>query len=72
MIHLLEDQLPASVFKAEWHALGEGKDGKKYVAFTRTERYIPWVFIGSYLLVLVFNFAGPLCEVVSNYLINLV
>lgn len=68
VIHLLEDQLPASVFRAEWYALGEGKEDKKYVAFTRTEKLIPYVFIVSYILVLVVNFAKPLCEAVSNCL----
>lgn len=66
VIHLLEEHLPASIFKAEWLALGEGKNPQKYIAFTRTERYIPWVFLISYILVLVVNFAGPLCVAVAN------
>jgi hypothetical protein len=44
VIHLLEKHLPASVFKAEWEALGAGRDKGKYQPFTRTEAAIPWVF----------------------------
>ncbi|MDV2503818.1 MAG: hypothetical protein RX318_07675 [bacterium] len=48
VIHLLEEQLPASLFKAEWEALGQGKDKKKYVPFTKTEATIPIIFIILY------------------------
>jgi len=48
VIHLLERYLPAALFKAEWKALGEGKDKKKYTPFTKTEATIPIVFIVLY------------------------
>lgn len=48
VIHLLEQHLPAALFKAEWKALGEGKDKKKYTPFTKTETTIPIVFIAIY------------------------
>ena len=48
VIDLLEQHLPAALFKAEWKALGEGKDKKKYIPFTKTEAAIPIVFIILY------------------------
>lgn len=48
VIHLLEQYLPAALFKAEWKALGEGKDKKKYTPFTKTEATIPIVLIVLY------------------------
>ena len=48
IIHLLEERLPASLFKAEWKALGEGKDKKKYNPFTKIEAMIPIIFCVLY------------------------
>lgn len=50
VIHLLEEHLPACVFKAEWKALGEGKAKQKYKPFTSTEAWIPIVFIVIYVV----------------------
>jgi hypothetical protein len=50
IIHLLEEYLPAALFKAEWIALGEGRDKKKYTPFTKTEAIIPFVFVALYVL----------------------
>ena len=50
VIHALEQHLPAALFKAEWHALGEGRDKKKYIPFTKTEARIPFVFAVLYSL----------------------
>ena len=44
VIHALERRLPARIFKAEWAALGEGQDAKKYTPFTKTERATPLMF----------------------------
>lgn len=44
VIHALERRLPARVFKAEWVALGEGQDPKRYTPFTKTERATPLMF----------------------------
>ena len=41
IIHLLEQHLPAAIFKAEWTALGEGADPSLYRPFTRLETWIP-------------------------------
>lgn len=53
VIHLLEQHLPASLFKAEWEALGRGKEKKKYTPFTKTEVTIPIVFIILHSIALV-------------------
>jgi len=50
IIDILENYLPASLFKAEWVALGEGKDDKKYRPSTKIEMAIPIVFIVVYFL----------------------
>ena len=50
VIHLMENHLPAAIFKAEWVALGEGKNPDKYRAFTKTERSIPKIFAGLYVV----------------------
>lgn len=53
VIHLLEQHLPASLFKAEWKALGEGEDKNKYTPFTRIENNIPRIFTALYLLIII-------------------
>lgn len=53
IIHLLEKHLPAAIFKAEWHALGAGKDKSKYNPFTKTEAAIPVIFGGLYVAIVV-------------------
>jgi len=50
VIHALEQHLPAALFIAEWYALGEGRDKKKYTPFTKSEVVIPVVFAVLYLL----------------------
>ena len=49
VIHLMEMHLPAAIFKAEWVALGEGRNPKKYRAFTTTEKWIPRIFLVLYI-----------------------
>jgi hypothetical protein len=46
----LEKQLTASVFDAEWEALGRGEDPKVYRTFTTSESRVPFVFIGIYVV----------------------
>lgn len=53
VIHLIEKHLPASIFHAEWEALGSGKDKTKYYPFTRTEGCIPWLFGAVYAFALI-------------------
>lgn len=55
VIHELERELPFELFKVEWAKLGEGKDKKKYLPFSSVEGIVPWVFIGLYLVILVWT-----------------
>ena len=50
IIHLLEERLPAAVFKAEWDALGRGSDPARYRPFTGMEARMPLLFMGLYAL----------------------
>ena len=54
IIHLLETRLPASVYKAEWDLLEKG-EGSEYLPFTHVERYVPWIFAGLYVLLMLFS-----------------
>lgn len=50
VIGLLEERLPASpLCRAEWQALGEGRDLRRYVALGPVETIVPAVFALIYL-----------------------
>jgi hypothetical protein len=57
VIGVLEERLPASIYsRAEWAALGEGKDWHKYLPLTHLEQWIPVFFglvylAGSFLMI---------------------
>jgi hypothetical protein len=45
VVGALEERLPASPYwKAEWLALGEGRDPKKYLPLTHLEQWVPALF----------------------------
>ena len=48
VIDRLEDRLPAALFRAEWVALGAGKDPKVYKPFTHTEAVVSNIFMVIY------------------------
>lgn len=51
VVGALEERLPASPYwRAEWVALGEGEDWRKYLPVTHLEQWIPILFAGVYLL----------------------
>jgi hypothetical protein len=51
VIGAMEERLPASpYFRAEWMALGEGKDLKRYWPLSHIERWIPILFGVLYIL----------------------
>ena len=52
VINLMEKKLPFAPYAAEWKALGEGKDPKKYKKITNIEMNIPWVFALLHFLLL--------------------
>jgi hypothetical protein len=50
VIGVLEERLPASPYwKAEWKALGEGKDKAKYWPMSHLEQWIPVIFAATYI-----------------------
>ena len=50
VLHEIEQHLPLAMYKYEWKLLGEGKEKRSYIPFTKLEPYIPVVFGGLYLL----------------------
>jgi hypothetical protein len=48
VIHAIEVRLPLSPYAAEWEAVGEGKDPKRYRPFTHVEASVPWIFAALY------------------------
>ncbi|MFZ1440366.1 MAG: hypothetical protein WAS75_14695 [Candidatus Microthrix subdominans] len=46
VIDRMEDQLAASIYAAEWEALGKGKNDRVYRSFTKREADVP-VFLGA-------------------------
>ena len=50
VIGLMEKRLPSSpYYSAEWKALGEGCDWRRYIPLTKLEIYVPLIFFGLYL-----------------------
>ena len=62
VIDRLEDRLPAALFRAEWAALGEGKDPKSYKPFTHTEALVSSVFMVIYGLAALLTVAWLICS----------
>lgn len=55
-----EKKLPASPYwSAEWKALGEGKDIKKYLPLTHVENWIPILFGLLYIFITVIVWLSP-------------
>lgn len=50
VIHEIEKNLPATLYKYEWGVLGEGRDWNKYYPFSHIELFIPLVFGAIYVL----------------------
>lgn len=50
VITRMEDHLAASIYRAEWQALGEGKDRAIYKSFTDREKWVPTVLLAVYLV----------------------
>lgn len=50
VVGALEERLPASPYwRAEWWALGEGKDPKRYWPVSHIEQWLPILFAATYL-----------------------
>jgi len=51
VVGALEERLPASAYwRAEWVALGEGNDWRKYLPLSHLEQWVPILFALVYVL----------------------
>lgn len=51
VIGAMEERLPAYAYsRAEWRALGEGRDWRRYFPLTQIEQWVPFVFVVAYLI----------------------
>ncbi|MGW7521800.1 RipA family octameric membrane protein [Streptomyces sp. NPDC054796] len=51
VIGAMEERLPAFAYsRAEWRALGEGKDWRRYLPFSHVEQSVPVIFVLAYLM----------------------
>lgn len=58
VIGAIEERLPASPYwAAEWKALGEGKDSRKYWPLTHLEQWVPIAFATVYVVAFVVSVA---------------
>jgi hypothetical protein len=55
VVHEIENHLPIRPFDAEWEAVGRGEDKRLYWPFTHIERFVPWIFILVYVVVILFS-----------------
>lgn len=51
IISYIEKQLPASLYDAEWAALSDKLNKRKYVSFTNSEKRVPVLFVVVYICV---------------------
>ncbi|PSK62952.1 hypothetical protein B0E53_05129 [Micromonospora sp. MH33] len=59
VLGVLEERLPASPYwRAEWKALGEGRDKAKYWPLTHLEQWVPAIFAATYLAAFVVAVSG--------------
>ena len=52
VIHAIEERLPLALYDTEWEMLGRGEDKKTYWPFTKIERWVPWIFIVIYSILI--------------------
>lgn len=57
IISYIERQLPASLYDAEWAALSDKLNKRKYVSFTNSEKRVPALFIAVYVCVAICGIA---------------
>lgn len=57
VIHELERCMPAALYRYEWHLAEEGR-GKAYHPLSHLERWVPFIFMGLYVLLAVLSGLG--------------
>jgi hypothetical protein len=55
VIHEIEKALPLRLFEYEWEVLGKGKSFNKYWPLSHVECTVPFIFIGLYAALSIFN-----------------
>lgn len=56
VINEIEQSLPIRAMNCEWELIGKGKDKKKFKAFTKLEKYIPYLFVILYSFSILYPF----------------
>ena len=56
IISVLEKNLPASLFDAEWEVLTDKLNNKRYISFTDSEKKIPQLFLVLYTVIIIIAF----------------
>lgn len=51
VISIIERELPASLYDAEWSVMSDKLNKQKYVSFTDSEKRLPRIFIAIYALI---------------------
>ncbi|MEM6346254.1 MAG: hypothetical protein AAF927_20355 [Bacteroidota bacterium] len=55
VIRLMSAKLPATPYQAEWIALGEGNDKRKYFPLTQIEQWVPAIFAFLYIVLFTYS-----------------
>ena len=53
VISILEKQLPASLYDAEWSVMSDRLNKQKYISFTDSEKRVPRIFIVIYIIIFI-------------------
>jgi hypothetical protein len=51
----METQLPSAPFTEEWKKLQQQSEGRRHVSLSDAEKWVPWVFILLYLIIVGLN-----------------
>ena len=51
VISIIERELPASLYDAEWSVMSDRLNKQRYVSFTESEKRVPQIFIGIYAVI---------------------
>lgn len=58
VVHEIEKRLPISPYDAEWDFVQRGTNPRLYRPITHIESWIPWIFAGLHLIVVLRTFPG--------------
>jgi hypothetical protein len=52
VIHTIEQRLPLALYDSEWELVGRGENQRVYWPFSHIELWVPRVFIGIYIIII--------------------